>query len=375
MANGLHQSIGIAVMAPTTDFTGQIRALQIEVVVLAFVCLAAFLIVGMMFARGMSVSVRALAADALRIRNLDFTGKGPRPSHIIEFNDLGDAFSLMKQAVAAKTHALKDAEEKLTRLVDLGIAMSAERDGTRLMEMVLLGAKELTNADGATLYVRGDDDLMHFQMVLNDTLDLTLGGAADNALAMPSIPLFDAGGRPNHGNVVSYAVHRQQTVLIDDAYDSLLFDFSGTRAFDERNGYRSKSFMTIPLKPRGGDFVGALQLINARAPGSGDIVPFPPGLQRFVEALAAQAATALFNRELLSAQDRLMESMIQLVASAIDAKSPYTGGHCARVPELALCWPTKAVRNPMGRCQPSVSIRGRMAGIRIGAWRHDCAKW
>ncbi|MBE0532909.1 MAG: GAF domain-containing protein [Rhodospirillales bacterium] len=372
---GLQQSIGIAVMAPTADFTGQIRTLQIEVMVLALACLAAFLIVGMMFARGMSVSVRALAADALRIRNLDFSGKGPRPSHVIEFNDLGDAFSLMKQAISAKTHALKDAQEKLTRLVDLGIAMSAERDGTRLMEMVLLGAKELTNADGATLYTRGDDDLMHFQMLLNDSLDLTLGGAADNALAMPSVPLFDARGRPNHGNVVSYAVHRQQTVLIDDAYDSLLFDFSGTRAFDDRNGYRSKSFMTVPLKPRGGDFIGALQLINARAPGSGDTVPFPPGLQRFIEALAAQAATALFNRDLLSAQDRLMESMIQLVASAIDAKSPYTGGHCARVPELALMLADEAVRTSEGPLEAfRFDTEEEWREFRIGAWLHDCGK-
>jgi len=342
------QPIGIAVMAPIGDFTGHIRGLQVEVVVLALACLAVFLIVGMMFARGMSVSVRALAADALRIRNLDFSGEAPRPSHIIEFNDLGEAFSLMKQALSARTRALQDAQEKLARLVDLGIAMSAERDGNRLMEMVLLGAKELTNADGATLYTRGDDDLMHFQMLRNDTLDLALGGTSGNEMTMPSVPLFDEQGRPNHGHVVSHAVHSQQTVIIADAYDASSFDFSGTRAFDARNGYRSKSFMTIPLKPRGGDFIGALQLINARAPDSGEIVPFPATIQRFVEALAAQAATALFNRDLLSAQDRLMESMIQLVASAIDAKSPYTGGHCARVPELALMLADEAVRKSDG---------------------------
>jgi len=372
---GRQPPIGIALMAPMTDFTGHIRGLQVEVVGLALVCLAVFLVVSVMVARGLSVGVRALAADALRIRTLDFSGPAPRPSRIIEFNELGEAFSLMKQALSARTRALKDAQEKLARLVDLGIAMSAERDGTRLMEMILLGAKELTNADGATLYVRGDDDLMRFQMLHNDTLSLALDGTSGHEVVMPSVRLFDGDGRPNHANVVSYAVHRQQTVLIDDAYDSGAFDFSGTRAFDARNAYRSRSFMTVPLKPRGGDFIGALQLINARAPGSDEVVPFPADLQRFVEALAAQAATALFNRDLLSAQDRLMESIIQLVASAIDAKSPYTGGHCARVPELALMLADEAARTadgPLGAFRFETEEEWRE--FRIGAWLHDCGK-
>jgi len=369
-----NQSIGIAVMAPTADFTGHIHALQVEVVILALACLAVFLIVSVFFARGLSVSVQALAEDALRIQNLDFSGTAPRPSHIIEFNDLGEAFSLMKQAIADKTRALTEAQEKLARLVDLGIAMSAERDGNRLMEMVLLGAKELTNADGATIYTRSDDDILHFQMLRNDTLEMAFGGTSGNKVGMPSVPLFDDQGRPNHDHVVSHAVHSQQTVLIDDAYDSD-FDFSGTRAIDDRNQYQSRSFMTVPLKPRGGEIIGALQLINARAPETGDIVPFPANIQRFIEALAAQAATALFNRDLLSAQERLVESIVQLIASAIDAKSPYTGGHCERVPELALRLAEEAVKKSEGTLADfRFDTEEQWREFRIGAWLHDCGK-
>ena len=371
---GGRQSIGIAVMAPTADFTDDIRALQGEVVLLALVCLVVFLAISVFFARGMSVSVQALAEDALRIQNLDFSGKAARPSHIIEFNDLGEAFSLMKQAISDKTRALTEAQEKLARLVDLGIALSAERDGDRLMEMALLGAKELTKADGATLYIRGDDDMMRFQMLRNDTLDMAFGGTSGNKVSMPSVPLFDDQGRPNDNNVVSYAVHREQTVIIDDVYDSD-FDFSGTHAIDERNQYRSRSIMTVPLKPRGGDIIGALQLINARAPETGKVVPFPAGIQRFIEALAAQAATALLNHDLLSAQERLMESIIQLIASAIDAKSPYTGGHCERVPELALMLAEETAKTTEGALAAfRFDTREKWREFRIGAWLHDCGK-
>ena len=367
--------VAIAVVAPTGNFSKLIRDMQERVLWWALVCLSLFLAVGVFFAHKMSLGVRALAQDALRIRNLDFSGAKPNPSRIIEFNELGDAFHLMKETLAARTSALEDAREKLTRLVDLGIALSAEQNETRLMEMILLGAKELTNADGATLYFRREDNRMHFQMLRNDTLDRASGSASGGSISMPPVPLFDDEGHPNLKNVVSLAVHRQETVLIADAYDAKGFDFSGTREFDERNHYRSVSFLTVPLKPRGGTVIGALQLINARAPGSEEVVPFPEEVRRFVESLAAQAATALYNRELLSSQDRLMESIIQLIAQAIDAKSPYTGGHCARVPELAIMLAQEAQRASQGPLSAfRFETEKEWREFRIGAWLHDCGK-
>jgi len=367
--------IAIAVVAPTEDFVGHIRAMQARILLAALACLVVFLPAVIILARRMAARVRGLADDAMRVRDMDFSGPPPTPSHIVEFNELGDAFGLMKVNLSTKATALKESQEKLARLVDLGIAMSSERDSHRLMEMVLLGAKELTNADGGTLYIRGEDEKLHFQILRNDTLKVALGGSSGNPVSIPPVAMFDAEGRPNHNNVVSHAVHQQETVIIDDAYDSTEFDFSGTKVFDERNGYRSKSFMTVPLKPRGGDVIGALQLINARPPGSDAVVPFSPEVQRFVEALAAQAATALYNRELLSAQERLMDAMIQLIAGAIDAKSPYTGGHCERVPELALMLAEEATKRTDG---PLAEFRfetdDEWREFRIGAWLHDCGK-
>ena len=367
--------ITIAVIAPADDFGKHIQAMRSQILALALASLIVLVPAAMLFSKGMANAVRALVADAERVRHLDFHEARPVRSRIVEFDELGQSFGLMKETLAVRKQQLEQTQDKLARLIDLGIAMSAERDSNRLMEMVLLGAKELTNADGGTLYIRGDDDRLHFQILRNDTLNVALGGTSGNAVTIPPVPMFDDEGHANHRNVVSHAVHEQVTVTIDDAYDSNTFDFSGTRVFDERNGYRSKSFMTVPLKPRGGDVIGALQLINARQPGSDEVIAFSPEIQRFIEALAAQAATALYNRDLLTAQERLMDSMIQLIAGAIDAKSPYTGGHCERVPELALMLAEEATRQTAG---PLAAFRfetpEQWREFRIGAWLHDCGK-
>ncbi|OAN49948.1 diguanylate cyclase [Paramagnetospirillum marisnigri] len=266
------------------------------------------------------------------------------------------------------------AHRRLERLVDLGIALSSERDTGKLMDMILLGAKELTNADGGTLYIR-DENQLRFQIIRSDSLNIKMGGEGEPPPSLPPVPLLDPEGRPNHKNVVSHAVHSQVTVNIPDAYDQVNFDFSGTKAFDQKTGYHSTSFLTVPLKPRGGDVIGAVQLINAQDEHTGAIVPFAPQIQRFVEALAAQAATALYNRELLDAQERLMDAMIQIIAGAIDAKSPYTGGHCERVPELSLMLAEEACKMRDGPLADfSFNTPEEWREFKIGAWLHDCGK-
>jgi HD-GYP domain-containing protein (c-di-GMP phosphodiesterase class II) len=306
---------------------------------------------------------------------MDFDGRPTPPSRIAEFHELGEAFTHMKQTLAARTEELATTHAKLVRLVDIGIAMSAERDSAKQIEMVLAGAKELTNADGGTVYTVGEDGALHFQIMHNDTLKLALGGSSGNPITMPPVPLHDADGQPNHRNVVSHAVHTQETVVIDDAYDSSGFDFSGTRELDRLNGYRSQSFITVPLKPRGGDVIGAMQLINTRKPGTDEVVPFSPDIQRLVEALAAQAGTALDNRNLLATQEALLDSMIQLIAGAIDAKSPYTGGHCERVPELAVMLAEAASGVDQGPLAAfAFKTEAEWREFRIGAWLHDCGK-
>jgi HD-GYP domain-containing protein (c-di-GMP phosphodiesterase class II) len=224
--------------------------------------------------------------------------------------------------------------QRYWRLIEIGIALAAERDHNRLMEQILLGAKALTNADGGTLYlVSRDGGELRFMIMRNDSMKIALGGTTGSAIPFPPVPLRASDGGPNYKNVAAAAALGGQTINIADAYDIEKYDFSGMRAFDARTGYRSESFLTVPLKNHDGEVVGVLQLINARSP-EGKIVPFMTELELVIEALAGQAAVSLDKQMLIEAQRELFRALLRILAGAIDAKSPYTGGHCRRVPEL-----------------------------------------
>jgi HD-GYP domain-containing protein (c-di-GMP phosphodiesterase class II) len=226
-------------------------------------------------------------------------------------------------------------ELRYRRLIELGIALSVERNHGRLLEKILLGAKELSNADGGTLYLVSEDrSRLNFAIMRNDTLKIARGGTTGVPIPFPPVRLRDVDGQPNHRNVAAFAADTGQTINIADAYSPTPgFDFSGPRAFDARSGYHSQSFLTVPLKNHDREVVGVLQLINARDE-DGRTQPFAAELEPVIEALASQAAVALDNHMLLEAQKDLFRAFLKVFASAIDAKSPYTGGHCRRVPEL-----------------------------------------
>lgn len=222
----------------------------------------------------------------------------------------------------------------LGQLVELGIALSAERDHRRLLERILLGAKNLACADGGTLYLLDGNEL-RFELMRNDTLRTAFGGTDGTPIPFAPLPLFCADGRPNHNNVATYAATSGETVFVADAYNERDFDFSGTKAFDAQTGYRSVSFLTVPLKNHAGDVLGVLQLINARGTEPQRFTAFDERIVPLIEALASQAAVALDNQMLIRSQRDLFDAFIKMMAQAIDAKSPYTGNHCQRVPQLA----------------------------------------
>ncbi len=262
--------------------------------------------------------------------------------------------------------------ERLRRLNDIGVALSAESSTERLLERILESARELTNADGGTLYLRGEEDSLHFEIMLNESLGIRLGGTSGEAIGFEPLPLYDDAGRPNHTMVAAHAALEKVTVNIPDAYEVEAFDLSGTRAFDTKTGYRSKSFLTVPMVNHEGRVIGVLQLINARRGGA--VVPFSAEDQQLVESLSSQAAVALTNKKLIDAQRRLFEAFIELIAGAIDDKSPYTGGHCRRVPELTMMLADAASRTDTGPLADFAMTEEDRYELKIAGWLHDCGK-
>lgn len=271
--------------------------------------------------------------------------------------------------------SVDDLLRRLEQLNTIGAALSKERDTTRLLESILVAAKTITHADGGTLYrVTEDFQALRFEILKTDSLHISMGGSSGHVIEFPNLPLYDGNGRPNDSLVAAYAAIRNQTVNISDAYTEPNFDFSGTRLFDQQTGYRSQSFLAVPMKDHEGDVIGVLQLINALHPETGQVVPFSASDQSLAESLASQAAIAITSRNLMGQLEALFESFIKLINLAIDEKSHHTGDHCQRVPALTMML-AEAVNATQSGPMASFTMDERdRYELKIAGLLHDCGK-
>jgi HD-GYP domain-containing protein (c-di-GMP phosphodiesterase class II) len=272
------------------------------------------------------------------------------------------------------TSTTNDLWKYIEQLNEIGIALSAQRDTNALLEMILLGAKGMLNADGGTIYSVTEDLQLKFEIMVNDSLQIMRGGTTGEAIPLHPIPLYDSSGQPNNRMVAAYAAIAKKTVNISDAYTVEGFDFSGTRTFDAQTGYRSQSFLTVPMLNHEDELIGVLQLINAIDPSTGEIIPFSAHAGRIAESLSSQAAIALTNHNLVQEFKFLFESFISLIANAIDEKSPYTGGHCRRVPDLTMMLAEAACNTTHGIFKDFTMSAEALYELKIAGLLHDCGK-
>jgi len=286
--------------------------------------------------------------------------------------NLVDTSAGLRFASGAAT-ASEDLGQRLEQLNLIGASLSAERDINRLLELILTAAKSITRADGGSLYRVTEERTLRFEIVRTSSLKYYLGGTSGNPVPFYPIQLY-RDGKPNHSMVAAHAALTGKTVNIADAYTADGFDFSGTRAFDSKTGYRSKSFLTVPMRNHEHETIGVLQLINAQDPSSGEIVAFSASDQRLAESLASQAAIALTNRMLINQLEQLFESFINLINSAIDEKSPYTGGHCQRVPQLTMLLAEAVNETRDGPLSDFHMTEKDRYELKIAGLLHDCGK-
>jgi len=264
---------------------------------------------------------------------------------------------------------------RLEQLNEIGASLSKERDIDSLLEQILVAAKNITHADGGTLYRMSEDgNSLRFEIVRTDSLNIALGGSTGKPIAFPPLPLKNEQGQPNNAMIAVCAAINDKTVNIADAYTEVGFDFTGTRKFDAMTGYRSKSFLTVPMKNHQNEIIGVLQLINSIDPGSGEVVVFSSSDQQLAESLGSQAAIALTNRQLVIQLETLFESFINLINLAIDEKSPYTGGHCQRVPELTMMLADAVNKTDSGPLAEFQMGDRDFYELKIAGLLHDCGK-
>ena len=133
---------------------------------------------------------------------------------------------------------IKHLETDIKKLTEIGVALSKEKDRNKLLEMILMESKSLSNADGGTLYMKENDNEIRFEIVMTDSLNIHMGGSSKQEVTFPTLKLLDNNGKPNLKQVATYVAITGETINIPDAYEVDGFDFSGTKAFDKTTGYR-----------------------------------------------------------------------------------------------------------------------------------------
>ena len=261
---------------------------------------------------------------------------------------------------------------KISRLNEIGMALSTMKDVVGLMEAILDGAIELTGADGGTYY-SADTEAVHFEIIRTNSLGITKGGLLGEKISFPPLPLY-VDGKENLNMAVTCAVHSKEAINIPDCYSSDRFDLTGSKKFDKSHDYHTKSLLTVPMTNHEDEVIGVLQLINCINPSTGQVIHFSDSCEHFAKSLASQAAVVLTNNLLIRSLENLFEAMTQVIASAIDTKSPYTGAHCRRIPVITMMLAEACSEDNSTQFVDFCMNDKDRYELRTAAWLHDCGK-
>lgn len=216
-------------------------------------------------------------------------------------------------------------EDRLKKILEIGIALSAEKDPDKLLNTIVSTAMDLTHCDGGTLYILQEEEL-RFRIMKTKSKGIDVGANGEE-ITIPPVSL-------KKENICAYAALTQKSLNIPDVYESDLFDFSGPKKYDELNGYRTQSMVAIPMINKASEVIGVMQLINA-IDEQGSIRPFTKDEERILLSLASQTAISLANMKYLEEIQLQIWSFTEALTEAIDARTPYNGSHTRKVAEYA----------------------------------------
>ncbi len=321
-----------------------------------FIQVATLALLGVAFAsskmiRRILAPVDQLLAATQRVAQKDFESRVAITSRD-ELGDLGRSFNEMTASLARH-------ENVMTAVNDIGSTLGRTRDPASMIEQIVGAGATLFNADGAAVYLNGSDGVLGLARMRIASLDLTIAGNSPEAERLET----GACSRVLHSIVSVEDVYRQDPVA-----------FEPQRKLDEVLGYHTRSLLNVPMRDHEGELIGVLRLFNARNPETGEVVTFSGEALQLAESLAAQAAIAVTNNKLVAEFKNLFDSLIQLLAVAIDEKSPYTGGHCRRVPEITMLIADAVSRTATGPFREVSFSPDELYELKVAALLHDCGK-
>jgi HD-GYP domain-containing protein (c-di-GMP phosphodiesterase class II) len=281
-----------------------------------------------------------------------------------------------RRAVTTSRSALQQRDAALGELQRVAIALSAERDGDTLQQLILTKSRELTRADAGSLYlVETDPDSgerqLRFQWTQNDSISISSALRA----TMPLSPQSMAG----------YVAVTGEALNLGDVYTlppAVPYKFN--RAFDEQSGYRTRSMLLVPMINHAGEVVGVIQLLNRKRHAEAclnsldaverEVIPFDEACDQLLRSFASQAAVALDNQQLLESIQRLFDGFVKASVQAIESRDPTTSGHSQRVATLSVALAEAAAASRRERLAEIAFTPAELRELRYAAVLHDFGK-
>ena len=225
-------------------------------------------------------------------------------------------------------------KDQLSNLFKISQKMQTELNTPILLEMIVEQAMKFTHADAVTLYLLdAKKKELAFEVSHNNTLNIHID-SLHHDVNWPNLPLYLENNQPNTQMVAAQSALDKKTIIISNIYDNGEFDFTGTKEFDSKTGYKSQSMLVVPLLNHENEMIGILQLINKKNI-YGETTTFDSFDEESTQALASQASIAIVNSKLIHDLETSFELFIRTVAGAIDAKSHHIGEHVRRVSKIA----------------------------------------
>jgi HD-GYP domain-containing protein (c-di-GMP phosphodiesterase class II) len=354
------QNVYLAVLIPRDELLASVVRLRNNGALISTAVLLAALMVVLAVSRNISGSLGQLAREAEEVRQLKLDSPITVGSRIREVDDLAETMSVMKSS--------------LRQFLEISDALSAEKDFNKILEMILAEATRVSGADGGAVLLLSDDEKsLDAAIQINKVLGTHYGGTSGVSTPIESVEL-DTDRRKNaRPSIASGTVEKGTIVKIDDLDLETRFELERVHSHFETENYKVRSLLSVPLRNQLDETIGVLQLVNARGADS-EIVGFRPEIVPYIEALSSDAAVALDIRRLLKAQRDLLDSLIHMIAGAIDAKSPYTSGHCQRVPIAARMLAEAAHNSNEGPLADFHFSDDEWYQLHLASWLHDCGK-
>ncbi|MES2531568.1 MAG: metal-dependent phosphohydrolase, partial [Pseudomonadota bacterium] len=303
----------LLVAAPVDELAVALNGQQahmLQIILLVAIVLLPF---GWWAGKRIGQSMDQLIERARRIGRFDLGPQGPMPATWVR--EVGELASVMDGMVDTIDHFLQ-----------IGQQLATDTDMERMLGTVLQQVVETTRCDAGAVY------LWHHA-------EDTMVRAAQAGTALNGLPV-----RMTRGSAA-----RAERWTVEAA--------PGQRQVE------------LALRGRNGQLQGLLVLQH-----SDDLAHAAASFGEFTERLSGMLAVSIETRQLVDAQQKLLDAVIRLMADAIDAKSPYTGGHCERVPELAMRMVERMHDDTDGPYRDFAMTADERYAFYLGAWLHDCGK-